>query len=114
MTRAAGEIFPDDPPLFLARTPHGHFDTDKTCEELDAAEFRDIEVATFEARSTAPDPSYPAIAYCRGTPLCNEILERDPAGLGKVTQAATEAIRSRFGAGPVDGLVRGFVFSATA
>ena len=39
VTQALAEVFPDDPPLFLARTPHGYHDADRIREELGAAGF---------------------------------------------------------------------------
>jgi hypothetical protein len=55
--------------------------------------------------------SVPAIAYCQGTPLCNEIEERDPRRLAEATEAAAAVVSERFGATEVDGLIRGFVVS---
>ena len=42
--------------------------------------------------SRAASPRDPAIAYCQGTPLRNEIEARDPSGL----EAATEACAQRW------------------
>ena len=89
VTAAAAEVFPQDPPRFLPRTPHGYFDTDQITEELAQAGFSDIQCHTLDARSTAPDASHPAIAYCQGTPLRNEIEARDPGALDEVTRVAT-------------------------
>jgi ubiquinone/menaquinone biosynthesis C-methylase UbiE len=44
VTEALAALFPDDPPRFLARTPHGYYDVDGIREELDAAGFKNIEV----------------------------------------------------------------------
>jgi len=66
-----------------------------------------------DARSEAPSPSDPAIAYCQGTPLRNEIVARDPSRLEEATTRAAEALARRFGKGVVDGRIRALVISAT-
>ena len=45
--------------------------------ELNAAGFSDISVDAVDDRSKASSPDDPAIAYCQGTPLRNEIEARD-------------------------------------
>ena len=66
-----------------------------------------------EARSKAAHSQDPAIAYCQGTPLRDEIIARDPNGLAQATQVAATAIAQQFGETNVDGLIRGFVLTAT-
>ena len=39
VTQALAEIFPDDPPRFMARTPHGYHDVDQIRADLKAAGF---------------------------------------------------------------------------
>ena len=112
VTEAAAEVFPDDPPRFLARTPHGYHDVDVVREELAAAGFSQVSVATLEKTSTAPSPRHAAVAYCQGTPLRNEIESRDASLLDLVTGRATEAITAQFGRGPVTGKIRGHVMTA--
>lgn len=112
VTRALAEMFPDDPPEFLARTPHGHFDPAIYRSELQKAGFGDVRVELVEAVSVAESPSRAAVAYCQGTPLQNEIELRGEPGLEAATRAATDAIRRRFGDGPVAGAIRGFVITA--
>ena len=113
VTQAAGEVFPDDPPLFLARTPHGHHDVARLREELDAAGYSEVSVTTIEETSTAPTPRHAAVAYCQGTPLRNEIETRDAGLLDHVTDRATEALAARFGPGPVMGKIRAHIVVAT-
>ncbi|CAN0461166.1 unnamed protein product, partial [Phaeothamnion confervicola] len=113
VTGALATLFPQDPPLFMARTPHGHHDLGKIREELAAAGFADISIETVDHRSKAPSARDVAVAYCQGTPLRNEIVARDPTRLDEATKAATDAIARRFGDGPVDGRIRAHVISAT-
>lgn len=112
VTEAAAGVFADDPPMFLARTPHGYHDTDRIVEELRAAGFSAVEVVTKEETSRAPSARHPAIAYCQGTPLRNEIEARDASKLELMTETAASAIAARFGPGPVSGKVQGFVIVA--
>ncbi len=112
VTQALAEIFPDDPPRFLARTPHGYHDAARIREELGAAGFTDVSIDAVEHRSKAASPREPAIAYCQGTPLRNEIEARDASRLSEATDRAAEAVAQRFGRGAVDGRIRALVITA--
>ena len=69
---------------------------------------------TVAARSQADSCRVPAVAYCTGTPLRNEIEARDATGLAKATDAAAEEIGRRFGRGPVDGAIQAHVVTVGA
>ena len=112
VTGAAAVVFPDDPPRFLARTPHGYHDVELIREELGNAGFARISITTLEKTSRAPSPRHPAVAYCQGTPLRHEIEARDARLLDFVTDRATEAISERYGKGPVSGKIQGHVVVA--
>jgi ubiquinone/menaquinone biosynthesis C-methylase UbiE len=114
VTDAAGTVFPSDPPRFLARTPHGYHDVAQIEAELRAAGFLAIEIVTLEERSSAASARDPAIAYCQGTPLRNEIEARDPNALETVTERAAKAIAKAYGDGPVSGKIQGHVIVARA
>jgi len=110
---AVGTLFPDDPPVFLARTPHGYFIEAEVQADVAAGGFATpAGFDVLETRSRAVSCEIPAIAYCQGTPLRNEIEERDPARLNEATAVAATAIADRFGATDVDGKIRGFVATA--
>jgi ubiquinone/menaquinone biosynthesis C-methylase UbiE len=112
VTRALAEIFPHNPPHFLARTPHGYHDGEQIRRELNAAGFSDISVAGVDEKSRARSPYDPAVAYCQGTPLRNEIEAHDAAGLERATAHATAALAQRFGDGPIEGRIRALVVTA--
>ncbi len=112
VTQTAASIFPDDPPQFLPRTPHGYHDIGTIREELASAGFADSLINTVTESSEAPSPRHPAVAYCEGTPLRNEIEARDESLLGHVTQKATEAIEQRYGSGPVVAKIQAHVVTA--
>lgn len=113
VTKSASELFPDSPPVFLARTPHGYHDTQQIAADVKAAGFGTVEIQTLAEQSQAATAADPAIAYCKGTPLRNEIVSRDPEALDDVTMRATRAIEEKFGSGPVSGKIQGFVITAT-
>ena len=113
VTEALAALFPQDPPLFMARTPHGYHDADRIRAELAAAGFADIAVETIEHRSRAASSREPAIAYCQGTPLRTEITARDASLLEVATDRAAAALARRFGDGPVDGRIRAHVITAS-
>ena len=112
VTQALAEIFPHDPPRFLARTPHGYRDAEKIREQLTTAGFGAISVDAIDHVSRAPLPRHPAIAYCQGTPLRNEIEARDASRLEEATDRAAGALARRFGNGPVEGRIRAFIIAA--
>ncbi|MET1026052.1 MAG: class I SAM-dependent methyltransferase [Dongiaceae bacterium] len=112
VTGALTDLFPRNPPLFLARTPHGHHDLATIRDEIRQAGFTKLTCETLACRSRAGSPRDPAIGYCQGTPLRNEIEARDAGRLAEATAAASEAIAARFGAGPVDGKIHAHIIVA--
>lgn len=110
VTRSLAELFPDDPPRFLERTPHGHFDHERLRGDLAQAGFeREARIDVVSARSIADAAWKPALAYCQGTPLRNEIEARDASGLERATRHAAAAIERRFGSGRIDTGIRAHV-----
>lgn len=110
VTTALARRYVDDPPRFLARIPHGYFDRRRIERDLVAAGFTTPpRIDTLEARSRASSARVPAVAYCQGTPLRNEIEARDPSGLRAATDLAATAIAERFGRGIVDGKIQAHV-----
>jgi ubiquinone/menaquinone biosynthesis C-methylase UbiE len=112
VSKALETLFPKDPPRFLIRTPYGHHDTEHLIRELATAGFADIKLETEDKKSRAESFKDPAVGFCQGSPLRGEIEARDPSGLGAATEAAAEALASRFGRGPIEGRMRAHVFSA--
>jgi len=112
VTGALATLFPQDPPRFMARIPHGYHDVDRIREDLSVAGFAKISIDAVDAVSKASSPRDPAIAYCQGTPLRNEIEARDASRLEGATNHAAEALALRFGNGPVEGRIRAFVVTA--
>jgi len=110
VTTALETLFPKDPPRFMARTPHGYHDRRVIERDLANGGFvASPRIDTMTARSRAATPRNPAIAYCQGTPLRNEIEARDASRLGEATDVSAEAIAKRFGRGAVDGKIQAHI-----
>jgi ubiquinone/menaquinone biosynthesis C-methylase UbiE len=114
VTDALAELFPDDPPRFLPRTPYGYHAAALIRYELQEAGFSDVKIETRTGESRASSPHHPALGLCQGTPLRNEIELRRPGGLEVVTDHAAAAIAGRHGDGEVAGKIQAHVIEATA
>jgi ubiquinone/menaquinone biosynthesis C-methylase UbiE len=113
VTEAIAALFPEDPPQFLARTPHGYHDVAVIERELSAAGFTRIAIDTVAYRSRAASPREPALGLCCGSPLRAEIEARAADRLEKAIDAATAAIAARFGTGAVDGKIQAHIVTAS-
>ena len=111
VTDALATVFPQDPPRFMARTPHGYHD--RAAIERDLSQVADSQnaarIVTVTARSRASSAREAAIAYCQGTPLRSEIEARDASRLGEATDVVEKALAQRFGSGAVDGKIQAHV-----
>jgi ubiquinone/menaquinone biosynthesis C-methylase UbiE len=113
VTDALATMFPDDPPQFLARTPHGYHDTEQIRADIVAAGFDATStIESIDARSHAVSCTYPAIGFCQGSPLRNEIKERRAEGLEVATAVAARLIADRFGETDIDGAMRAHLVTA--
>jgi ubiquinone/menaquinone biosynthesis C-methylase UbiE len=113
VTEVLAGLFPDDPPRFMARTPHGHHDVERIRQDVKAAGFAEVAVEAVDARSRAPSARHVAVAYCQGTPLRTEIEARDASRLEEATDRAAQAVAQRFGTNAVEGRIRALVVSAS-
>jgi ubiquinone/menaquinone biosynthesis C-methylase UbiE len=110
VTNALAEFFPNDPPRFMARTPHGYHDTTLIRSDLAKAGFTDVVIETRAAQSRAPSARHVALAYCQGTPLRNEIEGR--GNLEAATDHAAFVIARRHGDGEVSAKIQAHVILA--
>ncbi len=110
VTKALALTFPDDPPRFLARTPHGYHDVEQLRADLAEGGFEhEADIITLPMRARAESPSGPALGFCQGTPLRGEIETRAPGRLPELTAHIAQAIGERFGVGAIDTLMQAHV-----
>jgi ubiquinone/menaquinone biosynthesis C-methylase UbiE len=114
VTNALAELFPGDPPRFLARTPHGYYDTALIRRELEQAGFSSVVIETRADLSRASSPRDPAVAYCQGTPLRSEIEARAADRLEAATDYAASRIANKHGSGEVAAKIQAHVIVAMA
>jgi SAM-dependent methyltransferase len=113
VVRAVATLFPQDPPMFLSRTPHGHYDTTALEAQLRTAGFRATAVETLTRQSKSPSALSVAVGYCQGTPMQAEIEAHGTGALAQATEVAAAAIAARYGSGPVTGRIRAHLITAT-
>ncbi|RDJ23324.1 methyltransferase domain-containing protein [Bosea caraganae] len=110
---AVQALFPEDPPRFIERTPHGYHDPERIREELTEAGFHAVMIEALSRTCRAHSAQEVATAFCQGTPLRSEIEARSPGdGLEAATRVAAEALTRRFGSEPIEGQVKAFVVTA--
>ncbi len=112
VTDALATFFPDDPPRFLARTPHGYQDIALIRSDLAKAGFTYATIETVKAQSHAPSARHVALAYCQGTPLRNEIEARGEGRLEAATEHAASLIATRRGSGKISAKIQAHVVLA--
>jgi len=112
VTTALADFFPDDPPRFMARTPHGYHDTALIRSDLAKAGFSNVTIETRAEESRAPSARQVAVAYCQGTPLRNEIEARGADKLEAATEHAASAIARKHGSGEVAAKIQAHVIVA--
>ena len=111
-TQALAEIFPDDPPRFMERTPHGYHDPERIRDDLKAAGWSNISIEHVDAKSRAASALDAVTGYCQGSPLRAEIEARNPPSLQEATIHAANAVAARFGSGAIEGRIRALVVTA--
>ncbi len=111
---AVGALFPADPPRFLSRAPYGYYDRPTIERDVTSGGFASPRIETVAKRSRATSARVPAVGYCQGSPLRNEIEARDASRLDEATDFAAEAIAERFGRGAVDGKIQAHVVTVEA
>jgi ubiquinone/menaquinone biosynthesis C-methylase UbiE len=112
-TETLTNLFPDNPPRFLARVPHGFHDKTVVERLLREAGFSQIEIETIGKVSRAPSAREPAMGYCQGSPLRGEIEAKGPGQLERATDAVAAALAEHFGRGAIEGKIQAIVVSAT-
>jgi len=107
-------LYPEDPPLFLARTPFGYSDAARIEADLSAAGFSGIAVGKLALTSEIRSGDDFAFAQTHGSPLRLEIEARQPPALAEVRRAIGDAIDTGLGGSPVTGAMSALVAEAVA
>ena len=111
VTDTLAELFPDDPPDFLRRVPHGYADPARIRADAQAGGLVVEELDRVELTGRAPSASVLAEGYCLGTPLRFELQEMG-ADLGEVVPRVAAGLRRRLGDGLVEGAMAAYVVRA--
>jgi SAM-dependent methyltransferase len=113
VTEALAGLFPDDPPTFMRRIPHGYHEPAAIARDLGAGGFTSTStIETVAFTSHAADARAGAVAFCCGTPLRPDLEARAPGQLDEVVAAVTSVLTARFGAGAIDTKIQALVVSA--
>lgn len=110
---ALASCFPDNPPLFMERTPHGYHSAPEITSDLTGAGFGKVAIEKLRMTARSSSPRDVAVAFCRGTPLKGEITARTPAD-EKVVDAVTTALERFSGGGVLEAEIVAYVISAQA
>ena len=113
VTNALALMFPQDPPRFMARTPHGYHDRALIARDLEEAAFSQITIETRAETSRAPSARLVATAYCHGTVLRTEIEARG-GKLAEATEAAAAVVEAKHGSGEIAAKIQAHVIQAVA
>jgi ubiquinone/menaquinone biosynthesis C-methylase UbiE len=106
-SQALARLFPDSPPEFMARTPHGYHRQAEIAEHLRQGGFRSTPAfETVPATSRAESARIPAVAFCQGTPMRAELESRAVDALQRATDCCELALAQAFGTGPIEGRIQ--------
>jgi SAM-dependent methyltransferase len=103
--------FPENPPTFMVKMPHGCADPDALVADVRAGGFTTIALATITLEGQAPSAADIARGYCTGTPVQAEIEAR--GDLESTLAIVTREMEARLGSGAVTGRMTAYVFEAT-
>ncbi len=110
LMRVLEAMFPDDPPTFLARIPHGYADVETIAADVRAGGLDPVVVETVELVGHADSAAQVALGYCTGTPVRAEIAAR--GDVATVAAAVAAELTALLGEGPVEGRMRAHVVEA--
>ncbi len=95
-------MFPDDPPDFIERVPHGYHDVSVISADVRAGGLVVDRIETVTLTSRAASADQIAEGWCGGTPMRAEIERRAPDRLPEAMARVRAAVEAEFGAGPFD------------
>jgi ubiquinone/menaquinone biosynthesis C-methylase UbiE len=114
VSEALDALFPQAPPRFMHRGPHGYHDKASIVQDLARGGFKPPEIITLAERSRAASARDAVVAYCQGSPWLAEIEAQGPDAMARALDAGTQALEQRFGPGPIEGRIQAHVVVARA
>ena len=106
------ELFPADPPAFLA-IPYAYSDLNAIKQELEQAGFDEIEILVQTRSCTCPRASDVPNGFMRGSPAIHEVLEQTD-DVDAVADAIERAITERYGATDCHTSMQAYIVTARA
>jgi SAM-dependent methyltransferase len=110
MVECLAAVWPEDPPGFLVRVPHGYADPDLVRTDLTAGGLQVTALDRVVLRGQASSPRGLAEGFCLGSPLRFALQER--GDLDALTRRLGDEMTARLGDGPVEGELAAWVGSA--
>ena len=107
---ALAEVFPDDPPDFGVRIPHGYSDPNRIKADVQAGGLTVEELERVELVGTSASAAQLAEGFCLGTPLRFDLQER--GDLAEIVPRVAEITTRMVGEGPVEGSMAAYVVRA--
>ena len=107
---ALEQMFPNDPPTFLASVPHGYANSELAIADLVRAGLRCVDAQTVTLEGRAESVADLAAGYCTGTPLRDEIEAR--GDLEATATVVAEEMERRLGRGPVTAKMTAHIIEA--
>lgn len=102
--------FPDDPPLFVVKVPHGYHDVDRIVADVRAGGFGAVSVDAVTLTGHARAAADIAVGFCTGSPLRAAIESR--GDLAATTALVAEVVEEQLGTGPVAAEMTAYVVDA--
>jgi SAM-dependent methyltransferase len=110
MVESLAAVFPDDPPTFIVRIPHGYSDPTQIRSDLVAGGMTPISVDRLVLTGTAPSARTLAEGFGLGSPLRFALQERGP--LEDLVDRLADEMTARLGEGPLEGESAAWVVTA--
>lgn len=115
ITAALVALFPESPPEFMVRVPHGYHSQATIEQDLRQGGFTAPPVfETVTATSQAASARIPAVAFCQGTPLRADLEARGPDAVARATDHCEQALIQAYGTGAVAGPMQAHVVVVAA
>jgi SAM-dependent methyltransferase len=103
-------LFPDDPPSFIVRVPHGYTDPDVINADVIAGGLVPLGIERVQLRGRSDSAATAAEGFCLGSPLRFELEQR--GSLPELTAALSAEMTARLGYGPVEGNLAALIVTA--